>query len=62
MSNDERGAGSERNNIGIRVANFKATQEKFQREREVYFAATLEKARGDWREPKTRDPFEGPMR
>ena len=29
-----------------RVANFKATQEKFEREREEYFVATLENARG----------------
>jgi chorismate mutase len=35
----------EREEIAIRVANFKATQEKFQREREEYFATTLENAR-----------------
>jgi chorismate mutase len=35
----------EREEIATRVANFKATQEKFQREREEYFVTTLENAR-----------------
>jgi hypothetical protein len=35
----------EREEITARVANFKATQEKFEREREEYFVATLENAR-----------------
>ena len=35
----------EREEIATRVANFKATQEKFQREREAYFFATLDHAR-----------------
>jgi outer membrane murein-binding lipoprotein Lpp len=35
----------EREEISARVANFKATQEKFQREREEYYAATMEAAR-----------------
>jgi hypothetical protein len=35
----------EREEIAVRVANFKATQEKFQREREEYFVTTLENAR-----------------
>jgi outer membrane murein-binding lipoprotein Lpp len=35
----------EREEIAARVANFKATQEKFQREREEYYAATMEAAR-----------------
>ncbi|MGZ5871344.1 MAG: hypothetical protein ACXWKP_04440 [Bradyrhizobium sp.] len=35
----------EREEIATRVANFKATQEKFKREREEYFFATLENAR-----------------
>jgi hypothetical protein len=35
----------EREEISARVATFKATQEKFQREREEYFATTLENAR-----------------
>ena len=35
---------AEREEIAARVASFKATQEKFQREREEYFVATLEVA------------------
>ena len=35
----------EREEIAARIARFKATQEKFKREREQYFVATLNKAR-----------------
>ncbi len=35
----------EREEIAMRVANFKATQERFEREREEYFVTTLENAR-----------------
>jgi hypothetical protein len=35
----------EREEITARVASFKATQEKFEREREEYFVTTLENAR-----------------
>jgi hypothetical protein len=35
----------EREEIATRVANFKATQEKFQREREEYCVTTLDNAR-----------------
>ncbi|MGZ5875388.1 MAG: hypothetical protein ACXWKP_25145 [Bradyrhizobium sp.] len=42
---DQDNAASERQEITARVARFKATQEKFRREREEYFAATLENAR-----------------
>ena len=35
----------ERAEIAARVASFRATQEKFRREREEYFATTLENAR-----------------
>lgn len=35
----------ERAEIAARVARFKATQEKFRREREEYFMTTLENAR-----------------
>jgi chorismate mutase len=35
----------EREEIAARVANFKATQEKFRREREEYCSTTLENAR-----------------
>ena len=40
----------EREEITARVANFRATQEKFEREREEYFETTMENAR------KTRRP------
>lgn len=35
----------EREEIATRVANFKATQERFRREREEYFSTTLDNAR-----------------
>jgi cytochrome c556 len=35
----------ERKEIAARVAIFKATQEKFQKDREKYYAATMEAAR-----------------
>ena len=35
----------EREEIAARIADFKATQEKFRREREEYFVTTLETAR-----------------
>ena len=35
----------EREEIAARVANFKATQQKFEREREAYFVTTLENAK-----------------
>jgi hypothetical protein len=35
----------EREEIAARVANFRATQEKFEREREQYFDETMENAR-----------------
>ncbi|WP_291577035.1 hypothetical protein [Bradyrhizobium sp.] len=38
----------EREEITRRVANFRATQEKFEREREEYFATTLENARNGY--------------
>ena len=42
----------EREEIAARVASFKATQAKFEREREEYFVTTLENARsGSERRP-----------
>ena len=41
----------EREEIAARVASFKATQEKFEREREEYFVTTLENARGGFDRP-----------
>ena len=38
---------SEREEIAARVARFKATQEKFAREREAFYAATMERALSD---------------
>ncbi len=39
-------AAREREEIANRVASFKATQEKFERERDEYFVTTLQNARG----------------
>jgi hypothetical protein len=49
----------EREEIAARVAIFKATQEKFKREREEYYFATLDNARhGDnARRAPERPPF-----
>ena len=49
-------AALEREEIITRVASFKATQEKFKREREEYFVATLENARHE----NVRRGFERP--
>ena len=48
----------EREEIAARVARFKATQEKFKREREEYFATTLENAR--FGERSRRSPVSWP--
>ena len=45
----------EREEIAAHVARFKATQEKFRREREKYFVTTLENAR---RSENTRQTFD----
>ena len=45
MTDSQDNAALEREEIVARVANFKATQQKFEREREEYFVATLENAR-----------------
>jgi len=45
MTEQQDSAALEREEIATRVANFKATQEKFKREREEYFVTTLENAR-----------------
>lgn len=45
MTEDEERKARERDEIAARVAAFRATQEKFQREREEYFVSTLENAR-----------------
>jgi chorismate mutase len=45
MTEQQERLAQEREEIATRVANFKATQEKFEREREKYFVTTLENAR-----------------
>ena len=45
MSELQDNAAREREEIVSRVAHFKATQEKFKREREKYFVTTLQNAR-----------------
>ena len=51
MTEPQDSAALEREEIATRVANFKATQEKFRREREEYFVTTLENARESFRRP-----------
>ncbi len=45
MSDQPDSAAAEREEITARLAHFKATQQKFEREREEYFVTTLENAR-----------------
>jgi hypothetical protein len=45
MSEPQNNAALEREEIAIRVANFKATQQRFERERDEFFVATLGNAR-----------------
>jgi chorismate mutase len=45
MTEQQQKIALERAEIAARIANFKATQEKFAREREEYFVTTLENAR-----------------
>ncbi|MBW7973236.1 hypothetical protein [Bradyrhizobium sp. BR 10289] len=45
MTEDEERKIREREEIAARVAAFRATQEKFKREREEYFVSTLDNAR-----------------
>ena len=50
-------AAREREEIVSRVASFKATQERFEREREEYFVTTLQNARSG-SEPHLRGTME----
>ena len=53
MTEQPYNAAREREEIASRVASFKATQEKFEREREEYFVTTLQNARsGSSRNPR----------
>jgi hypothetical protein len=45
MTEQQEGIAEQRDEISAHVAKFKATQEKFEREREAYFVTTLENAR-----------------
>lgn len=45
MTEKEKRLAKEREEIAARVASFRATQEKFEREREEYYAKTLQAAR-----------------
>jgi hypothetical protein len=51
MPEQQDNAAQEREEIAARVASFKATQEKFEREREEYFVTTLENARHSFGRP-----------
>jgi chorismate mutase len=51
MTEQQDNAALEREEIANRVASFKATQEKFKREREEYFVTTLENARHSFERP-----------
>jgi len=44
MTEQEKRLAREREEIAARVARFRATQEKFRREREEYFVTTLKSA------------------
>ena len=45
MTEQEERLAKERKEIAARVASFRATQEKFEREREEFFVTTLQHAR-----------------
>ena len=53
MTEQEDRIAREREEIAARVASFKATQQKFEREREEYYATTLGNAWSGF----TRQPF-----
>ena len=54
MTDQQDNAAQEREEIAARIATFKATQEKFKREREEYFVTTLENARQGAKPPPHR--------
>lgn len=59
MTDQHSNAAREREEIASRVASFKATQEKFEREREEYFVTTLQNARNG-SEPHMRSTLDDP--
>jgi chorismate mutase len=46
MTEQEQRLAADRAEIAARVASFRATQQRFEREREEYFITTLQNARG----------------
>ena len=52
MTEQPQRTAGEREEIAARVANFRATQEKFAREREEFFTATLDNARHSSERPR----------
>ena len=59
MTEPRDNAALEREEIAIRVANFKATQQKFERERDAFFVATFGNIRfsENPRQSPERPPF-----
>ena len=53
MTEQQARIAQQREEIAARIANFKATQEKFEREREEYFVTTLENARHSFGGPRS---------
>lgn len=51
-------SGDFRTEMQVRIANFRKHQERFEREREDYCAATLTKLRAAIRDGSTRPPAE----
>ena len=51
MTKQEKRRAQEREEIATRIATFKATQQKFEREREEYFLTTMQNARNTERPP-----------
>jgi hypothetical protein len=51
MTEQQNNAAREREEIAARIATFKATQEKFEREREEFFVTTLDNARHSFERP-----------
>jgi hypothetical protein len=51
MSEKEDRLGREREEITARIASFKATQQKFERERHEYYATTLSNAWNGFKRP-----------
>lgn len=55
MTEREERLARERKEITARIASFRATQERFRREREAFFASTLDDARNGERAQRSLD-------